>query len=77
MLRGNDDHFHQGHRSTILVGDDDAAVAKTLAMVLEQAGFCTFVAYDAGQALGLAMDVAFDLAAVDVRLPDGRPLRPL
>lgn len=55
---------------TILVVDDEANVAKTLAMVLEQKGYAAVPAPSAKAALELASRIAVDLAIIDVMLRD-------
>ncbi len=54
---------------TILVVDDDTALAKTLAHILKQAGYRTVVAYTAEDGLVLARTAVPDLALLDVMVP--------
>ncbi len=55
---------------TILVVDDEANVAKTLAMVLKQEGYAAVPAPSAKAALELASSTAIDIAIIDVMLRD-------
>lgn len=57
-------------KSVVLVVDDNASVAKTLAMLLEQSGYVTAIAYNGESAVQMASDAAADLALVDIHLPD-------
>jgi signal transduction histidine kinase len=55
----------------VLVVDDDDALAENVAEILESLGVETAVARDRKTALALANDRDFDVALIDVRLPDG------
>src|SRR4051794_41084152 len=55
----------------VLVVDDDDALAENVAEILESLGVDTAVARDRKTALALANDLDFDVALIDVRLPDG------
>jgi K+-sensing histidine kinase KdpD len=57
-------------KSGILIVDDDVALASNLQDVLEVEGYTTAVAYDGQTALSLCREKAFDLALVDIMLPD-------
>ena len=57
-------------RSSVLLIDDDESVTKALSLVLVTNGFDVDVAGDASQALEKSRLKAYDLALVDVRLPD-------
>lgn len=54
----------------ILIVDDDVDLASNLQDVLEVEGYSTTVAYDGKTALTLCRQKLFDLAIVDIRLPD-------
>ncbi len=54
----------------ILVVDDDVGLASNLQDVLEAEGYIAAVAYDGQAALARCGEKAFDLAIVDVKLPD-------
>ena len=60
-----------GQAPKLLVVDDDEGSRRTLAMILESKGFDVQVADCAAQSVRLAATRSFDLALVDVRLPDG------
>src|SRR5271170_6545203 len=53
----------------VLVVDDEAVIADTLAMILGQSGFMAMVAYDASAALEMADLVPPDLLLSDVVMP--------
>jgi signal transduction histidine kinase len=55
----------------VLVVDDDDALAENVAEILETLGVQTAVARDRKTALALVNDRDFDVALIDVRLPDG------
>ncbi len=63
-------HHNRRRKPTLLIVDDSENVAKTVAMVLEQAGFRTVVAHTSEQGLFAAISNAVDLALIDVNLPD-------
>ena len=54
----------------ILIVEDEAAIADTLVYALQAEGFATRWVTLAGEALALLEDQAFDLAILDVGLPD-------
>lgn len=54
----------------VLVVDDEAGIAKTLAWILEQSGYVSAVAYTGKDAVELAARITAALAIVDVNLPD-------
>ena len=54
----------------ILIVDDDAHLASTLRYILEAEGYSTAVAHDSRTALTLCREKVFDLAIVDLKLPD-------
>ena len=49
-----------GGKAFILVVDDEPGVLNTLAMVMEQAGYCTLKSNTGRGAIDLATDVAID-----------------
>lgn len=57
---------------SILVVEDDRALAQMLAMHFEDAGFQVSLAHRCVDALGLGRDEHFDLVLLDQQLPDGR-----
>ena len=57
--------------SLILIVDDDDALAENMAEIVQTLGVETRIARDRRTALALASDHDFDVALVDVRLPDG------
>ena len=56
---------------TVLVVDDDDALAENVAEIVESIGVRTTIAPDRKAALTLAKEQDFDVALIDVRLPDG------
>ncbi|MCD6567809.1 MAG: PAS domain S-box protein, partial [Dehalococcoidia bacterium] len=54
----------------ILVVDDEVSLASNLQDILEAEGYHVGVAHDGGAALALCRERAFDLAIVDIKLPD-------
>lgn len=57
------------HKPVILIVDDEAVIADTLAVILKQVGFTTMVAYDGQTALDTAKIVPPDLLLTDVAMP--------
>jgi signal transduction histidine kinase len=55
----------------VLVVDDDAALAENVAEIIQTLGVRTMIATDRRTALALAAAHDFDVALIDVRLPDG------
>ena len=55
--------------ATILVVDDEEILANTTIEILNQAGFCAFVAYDGQTALELAAKFHPDILLTDVMMP--------
>jgi DNA-binding NtrC family response regulator len=53
----------------VLVVDDERIVADTLALILDQAGFCAVKAYGAEQALATARQTPPALLLTDVQMP--------
>src|ERR1700690_363467 len=58
-------------KGSILIVDDDEALSENLAEIIETLGVETAVARDRRTALALAAERDFDVAMIDVRLPDG------
>jgi signal transduction histidine kinase len=56
---------------SVLIVDDDEALAENVAEILESVGVQTTVARDRKSALATAQRHDFDVALIDVRLPDG------
>jgi DNA-binding NtrC family response regulator len=57
-------------RSSILIVDDERSIRTTLAAILEQEGYDVDTAENGAQAIEKSNDKFFDLALVDMRLPD-------
>jgi len=57
-------------KKAILVVDDDKSILRTLTRILEKAGYDVDVAETGKEAMGRAEKRRYDLALVDVRLPD-------
>jgi signal transduction histidine kinase len=58
-------------KGTVLIVDDDQALSENLAEIVESLGVETTIARDRKTALALAGEHDFDVAMIDVRLPDG------
>ena len=58
------------NRSTILIVDDDANIRETIRAILEQEGYVVETARDGREAIMKSDKAQFDLAMVDMRLPD-------
>ena len=59
-----------GNGSSILIVDDDESIRKTLAAILEQEGYDVDVAEDGAVAIKKSNEKVFEIALVDMRLPD-------
>jgi len=57
-------------RARILVVDDDESIRKTLATILEEEGYVVDTAKDGREAIGKSETNFYNLALVDIRLPD-------
>jgi DNA-binding NtrC family response regulator len=57
-------------KSSILIVDDDRSIRTTLAAILEQDGYDVDTAENGAQAIEKSNNKSFDLALVDMRLPD-------
>jgi DNA-binding response OmpR family regulator len=55
---------------TILVVDDEPKLARSLALILQRAGYGVNTAASAGEALQLLQAGAYDLVFLDIKLPD-------
>ncbi len=55
---------------TILVVDDEPKLARSLALILQRAGYVVTTAASAGEALQLLQAGAYDLVFLDIKLPD-------
>ena len=58
-------------RRSVLIVDDDEALADNMAEIVQTLDVDTAIAPDRRTALALAADRRFDVALIDVRLPDG------
>jgi DNA-binding response OmpR family regulator len=58
-----------GHRPRVLVVDDEAVIADTLAEILSLSGFPAIAAYDGNGALGAALLQPPEMLITDVALP--------
>jgi DNA-binding response OmpR family regulator len=58
-----------GHRPRVLVVDDEAVIADTLAEILSLSGFPAIAAYDGNGALGTALLQPPEMLITDVALP--------
>jgi len=59
-----------GERARILVVDDDKSIRKTLAAILEEEGYTVDTAENAKEAIEKSNTQFYNLALVDIRLPD-------
>ena len=59
-----------GGRGTVLVVDDDPTLVETYIMLLERAGYSAEAAFNGFEALKKARRLHFDVAIVDMSLPD-------
>jgi len=64
-----------GEKFEILIVDDDASLVANLRDVLQAKGYNAVIALDGETALALCRDKVFDLALIDIRLPDIHGLR--
>ena len=60
----------RGRKARILVIDDDEGIRRVLSTVLEDAGHLVDTAKDGGDAIQRAATTTYDLALIDIRLPD-------
>lgn len=57
-------------KKTILVIDDDKSILRTFSRILEKAGYKTEIAETGKEAIEKTKNRHYDLALVDIRLPD-------
>jgi DNA-binding NtrC family response regulator len=57
-------------KANLLVVDDDAAIRKTLSMILEKEGYSVETVANGKQAIEASKKQFFNVALIDVRLPD-------
>ena len=60
----------EGRKARILVIDDDEGIRRVLSTVLEDAEYLVDTAKDGEDAIQRAATTAYDLALIDIRLPD-------
>jgi len=60
----------RGRRERVLLVEDDRLLARTLEELLEEGGFSAFPTSQGGEAIELAETYRFDLALLDLTLPD-------
>jgi len=59
-----------GENARILVIDDDESIRKTLATILEEKGYLVDTAENGREAIKKSKDKLYNLALIDIRLPD-------
>ena len=59
-----------GKHARILVADDDESIRKILAVILEDRGYAVDTAKNGKQAIELSKNNFYNLALIDIRLPD-------
>ena len=59
-----------GSKKTILVVDDDKSILRTFTRILQKSGYQIDVAETGREAMAKAESQHYDLALVDIRLPD-------
>jgi DNA-binding response OmpR family regulator len=69
LALGNPTYPSDNRKAVVLVVDDEAVIADTLAVILEQSGIRVLVAYDGKTALAIANAVPPDLLLTDVAMP--------
>lgn len=57
-------------KPSILIVDDDDSVRRTLALILEEKGYIVDTAETGGEAIRKSMENFYNLALIDIRLPD-------
>ncbi len=57
------------YRRTVLVVDDESVIAETVAAILSKSGYAVITAYDAPEALEIALLTPPELLITDVSLP--------
>jgi DNA-binding response OmpR family regulator len=71
MARARVDFVDLRSAFSLMIVDDDVRTVQRLAQLLRDDGFVVHTAHDLAGARALAARVPFDVALVDVRLPDG------
>jgi DNA-binding response OmpR family regulator len=69
LKQRKEDHRYDSLKPVILVVDDEAIIADTLAVILSKQGYMAMVAYDGKSALEIAEIVPPDLLLSDVVMP--------
>jgi DNA-binding NtrC family response regulator len=59
-----------GKRARILVVDDDETIRKVLATILEEKGYAVDMAESGREAINKSGEKSYNLALIDIRLPD-------
>jgi DNA-binding NtrC family response regulator len=59
-----------GKRARILVVDDDETIRKVLAAILEEEGYAVDMAESGREAINKSGEKSYNLALIDIRLPD-------
>jgi DNA-binding NtrC family response regulator len=66
-----------GERARILIVDDDGSIRKVLATILEEEGYAADTAKNGTQAIKKSKVKFYNLALIDIRLPDMEGIKPL
>jgi DNA-binding NtrC family response regulator len=66
-----------GQRARILIVDDDGSIRKVLATILEEEGYAADTAKNGTQAIKKSKVKFYNLALIDIRLPDMEGIKPL
>ncbi len=61
--------MNDGARNAILVVDDDLDVRETIALLLNEHGYETFICSSAEAAMALLQKNSFDVVLTDIRMP--------
>ena len=69
-LKVNEEVERLSQRASILVVDDDAGIRKTLSKILEREGYLVETAENGEQAIEASKKWFFNVALIDIRLPD-------
>ena len=59
-----------GERARILIVDDDETIRKVLATILEEQGYAVDMAESGQEAINKSGEKSYNLALIDIRLPD-------
>lgn len=57
-------------KASILIVDDDESICRTMSLILESEGYKTQVAYTGKEALERSKTTSFNVALLDIKLPD-------